>query len=104
MVKSSFGKAPAKGTKSRYALIMMLRGAKSSDIRDQYSLGPTELFSIVSRLRNDCGYDIRAFPPKRKGSHGSPPSIYKCVGKMKWDGSYRSFIDDDVQAYLAERN
>lgn len=103
-IKSGFSRPPAKGTKNRKALIMMLRGATAPAIIEACEFkGASPMSRIVMRLRDECGYDIRHFPnPTPNGKCGRTPGLYKVIGKMKWDGSYRSFINDDVEAFFAK--
>lgn len=67
----------------------------------ELDLAPTNhLTTLITNLRDQRGWDIRGFPmrpddprfPPAKRS-GRYPQVYKVVGKMKWDGTYRSFID-----------
>lgn len=88
--KNKFSKPPRKGTKARNVLLLMLKpeGFARNDIEDE----PHNLTTLIATLRDDKGYDIRKFP-KRKSDKGRAKSVYRCIGKMRWDGSYRSFTE-----------
>lgn len=52
------------------------------------------------RLRDECGFDIRAtldLKNKPKGK-GRTPYVYRIVGRYKWNGGYVSFINPDDYA------
>lgn len=102
-VRNRFGRTPRKGTKTREVLLMMLRpqGAASYEIDRLFGKGFCAA-AIVRTLRDDKGWDVRTFSMPRSDSphqYGRLPVVHKVVGKMKWDGSYRSFVKggEDVQ-------
>jgi len=100
---SGFGRTPAKGTKARQALLLMLRpgGATYSELFEVYSPknNKDHISNLVSCFVNEKGWDIRTFvlpetdPRFVKKKAGRPRVIHRIVGKMRWDGSYRSFVN-----------
>lgn len=100
--KQGFGRPPRKGTKLRKCLIMMLRpqGILASEIYEIYEIG--SYTNIINSLINEKGYDIRIMPSNVKSALQTNRTLmtYKCVGKMRWDGSYRSFNSRSLEDEL----
>lgn len=99
---SGFGRTPAKGTKARQALLLLIRpqGATSKDICRLYA-PKDQSTTLVEYFRNEKGWDIRTSPlapedPRQQDFSAKkrrPPVVHRIVGRMRWDGSYRSFVD-----------
>lgn len=95
-----FRRAPRKGSKSRRLLMLALRpcGVLSTDARALFA-SKDVLGRTLATLYDECGYDIRSFPSRvATEGRGRPPVIYRLVGKLRWDGSYRSFIHREIIA------
>jgi len=88
-VRNKFSKSPGKGTKSRDVLIMLLKGCTGSDTKAALGVDTSDLLTIIHRARDFCGWDIRTFKPNGEKYR---TNIHMIVGKMKWDGSYKSLI------------
>jgi hypothetical protein len=104
-----FGRSPAKGTKIRQFLLMALRsqGVTSWEAVQAGLIRERGLSAFLTMLRDMKGYDVKAFrlaPEQRTlarvgaiGVRGkNPPLVYRLVGRMKWDGSYRTFLRLDA--------
>lgn len=83
-----FKKSPRKGSRLRAFLIACLgnEGICGPDATEIIGDGASVAVA-VNNLRDQKGWDVRSF--KR---HGVRSVTYRCVGKMRWDGSYRSFV------------
>jgi hypothetical protein len=113
-IRRSFGCSPKKGTKIRQILLRTLRPEGLTPYeayREGWVRSQSALTSLVEMLRDQKGWDVRVFPlakddPRRSIVHGRgrgvggltserPGSwtVLRCVGRMRWDGSYRSFVD-----------
>lgn len=73
---------------------MLLRreGATVHELRTATDMSSVVIHGVLSRLNFDCGFDIRGFTA-RQHTTGRPPKRYKIVGRAKWHGGYRSFIE-----------
>lgn len=108
----NFGRAPKKGSKLRASVLLMLRpqGATNPEVCEVYGTdykrgagGANQVYNVIEALREQKGYDVRTFPlpphdPRQAGfsdpsTVGRRPVVHRVVGKMRWDGSYRSFVD-----------
>lgn len=108
-VTRGFGCSPAKGTQARKLVLMLMRpqGVTSWEAREAFVTERRSFGCLVEQLRDQKGYDIRSFPIpegertiERVGpsavSSKCPPRVWRLVGKMRWNGTYRSFIRLDV--------
>lgn len=98
--KDRFGCTPRKGTKLRAFLRLALRPQGVTAAEAAVIFGTAKLpTQCIRALRDEKGWDVRAFNRKCLGQDISEGDhsyvIYRCVGKMKWDGSYRSFVRGD---------
>ena len=59
---------------------------------EEIGIDKTHVSAAVRAFRDEKGYDIRVFNAEPTGRRGRRNAIYKCVGKFRWDGSYRSFV------------
>lgn len=91
-----YGCSPHKGTKRRSLLLLLLRpqGATYKELEEVTGYGFGTVNNEIGTLKDQKGWDIRAFPLKkgfRKGRKGR--LVYKVVGKLKWNGGYRTLVD-----------
>jgi hypothetical protein len=87
---------PAKGTKSRALLLGMLskRGLTASEALERgYLARRSAMAAMLSQFYNTGGWDIRGFT-EPSGTPSSPFVRYRIVGRFRWEGGYRSFIED----------
>ncbi len=102
-VSSRLGRPPAKGTARRQFLLMALRPQGVTSWETSQFMTPSVFHGHLTALREEKGYDIRAFPiprerrtAERVGTNGvtcrKPPVIYRLVGKRRWNGTYRDFV------------
>ena len=84
--KTGLSRPPRKGTKSRIVVNALLRGTTASEVEELVGWGKGSFNAFLDKLTDQCGYDVRKTSIR-------PRSTYLIVGKMKWDGSYRSFRD-----------
>lgn len=96
--KSGFSRSPRKGTTSRKILLLCLTGYTVEEMSHACRCPIRTVTKTIDRLRDDCGWDIRRFPRSGRTLNDRRVSVFKVVGKMKWDGSYRSFIERQVEA------
>ncbi len=96
---AGFGKPPKKGTKSRSFLLQALRpeGADSFVFSRSIGTNGVGLSRLAQIMIDQKGYDLRTFLNGKHavcwdGRKGRPMVSWRLVGKMRWDGSYRSFI------------
>lgn len=104
--KHGYGRAPAKGSKLRQALLMMLR-PQGATVHELIEAGlvsdPRRMGHLWIQLRDYKGYDIRPFPLTdrteqrcgpilNKGRPGRQPVAYRCLGRWTWNRRYRPFI------------
>lgn len=70
----------------------MLRstGATAEEMNDLFDA--RNLAKCLRRLRDMSGYDIRSFPV----TAGKSRVAYRLVGKIRWNGGYRSFLGRSV--------
>jgi hypothetical protein len=89
---------PAKGTKTRAAVNLMLRreGATTYEIADVTNMSLSAAGSVVQQLIDQRGFDIAVFPEPLTGRRGRRACRYKIIGRYRWDGSYRSFVSTDA--------
>jgi hypothetical protein len=97
---TKWGRSPAKGTLLRRMLKMLMRPEGATTFEMLEAGIPSGGGSYMGVLRDQKGWDIRAFPcPEErrepvKGARGRrPPVVYKVVGRMRWDGGYRTLVD-----------
>jgi hypothetical protein len=98
-----FGRTPVKGSLMRRMLKMMLRpeGATTFELIE-VGLRNALIHHYTEVLRNEKGWDVRLFPCPRYRRRSPKGYVYKIVGKMRWDGSYRSLITKDQLDGLTE--
>jgi hypothetical protein len=101
--KHGYGRAPAKGTKSRQLLLMLLRpqGATTWELVQAGLLTRNRsMGQWLIQLEDQKGYDIRSFPLhertlERVGPVGMtskrPPLVYKLLGRWTWDRRFRPY-------------
>lgn len=96
--KNRWVRTPRVGTKANEIFRALLNGISS---RDLPNLGFTQvqLHREVRRLSDECGFDVRSFlgapDGRHSGARGSrkQSTIYKIVGRVKWNGGYVSFTE-----------
>lgn len=99
---AEYGRSPKKGTKTRAALILMLRpqGATSEDFK-AIGLGgrvhSAYYGAYIEVLINQKGWDIRTFDIPNRG-HKGPRVRYKVIGKYLPKRRYRSLISSASSA------
>ena len=99
MPKSNFSRSPRKGTKGREILLLLVRprGATVAEIEDKIGkLRSGGLQTYMRRFSDEMGWDIRSFPDPLTDhpGRGAKPVVYRVIGKMKWDCTYRSFVNN----------
>ena len=101
---TGFGCPPKKGTAARKVLLRAL-SANGVTVHEALSMGlvksARQFSMMVVALADQKGYDIRLFPcdPSRCAKtwrNGGRKNAYRLVGKMRWDGSYRSFVNPET--------
>lgn len=96
--KTRWARTPRVGTKTNEIFRALLKGISSRDI-DSLGINRSNLSQTIRRLSDDCGFDVRQFrgapDGKHTGTRGSKtrPTIYKIVGRVKWNGGYVSFTE-----------
>lgn len=88
---------PRRGTKASLLLELLLRqqGCTAMEAQEAGAVkAHDQMHCVMERLNNDCGYDVRTFPksPDRPSPTGRSSAVYKCVGRMEWDGGYQDFV------------
>jgi hypothetical protein len=96
---TKWGRSPAKGTLLRRLLKMLMR-PEGVTAFEAFEAGINSITTYIVVLRDQKGWDIRSFPcpvERREMIHGTrhtkPPVVYKVVGRMRWDGGYRTLVD-----------
>ena len=106
MAKEAFTE-PKRGSKTSLFLELSMRkqGVTRKEALLIAGVDAAAAASLVERLLNDCGYDIRSFGKgaKRTGKAGRPTVIYRCVGRFRWDGGYDDYLAP-VYATAADEN
>lgn len=90
---------PRKDSKSRNIALMLLRdeGATMQEIRETTGMSSVVAHGVLARLDFDCGFDIRRFTEKHIDPTTSrPPLRYRIVGRSRWNGGYRSFVEGSI--------
>lgn len=104
--KSSYTCSPGKGTKSRAALLAMLRetGLTGQEaVQRGFVVSASSLGTMVSKFRDMQGFDIVGVPTeinrKAMAHLNARKSVlaYRVVGKYRWDGTYRSFVERSIR-------
>ena len=88
---------PAKGTKKRKMLAMLLRcqGATGPELAAALGAKLSNVQPMIEELMNFKGWDIRTVGQINAPGKGRPASIKKIVGRYRENGRYRSFIRGD---------
>jgi hypothetical protein len=98
--RNRWGRSPAKGSLTRRALKMLMRpeGATIFELVEA-GLSPRSAARVLTVFRDEKGWDVRSFPCRDESRlwpdvHRTKPSnVHKIVGRLRWDGSYRSLVD-----------
>jgi hypothetical protein len=96
---AGFGRPPVKGSLRRSFLLQALSTQGiSCQAADVLFRGKGKCRAAVACLINEKGYDLRAFKngDRSQSGIGAPHKSWRLVGKMRWDGSYRSFINPEA--------
>ncbi len=89
---------PKKGTKARRLVLALLK-PKGLTLREMKNLlGFT--YSHLAHLQDFGGWDIKAFivdnPSPIDGKRHHKVYSYRIVGRLRFKGGYRSFVNDDI--------
>lgn len=79
---------------------MLLRpqGATRLEIINRLGVSENAIAGMIVVLNDQKGWDIRSFPRKELHTgRGRMPVVYKVVGKVRWNGGYRSFLKEPVR-------
>jgi len=93
--RRSLDTMPAKGTKLRQMIILLLRpqGATIAEIAGVTNQSINNIWGLIDKLQDFRGWDIRGFPdPSAKGRPGRNNKIYKIVGKTTDSGRYKDLV------------
>jgi hypothetical protein len=104
-IPRGFGRPPAKGTQARQVLLLALRpqGVTAWEARQAGVTTKQSFGCLLDQFLDQKGYDVRSFPLpndqrtlERVGPSAvkskKPPRVWRLVGKLRWNGTYRSFI------------
>lgn len=85
---------PAKGTKEREIILLMLkRGVSFSELQYLKLVRHREnIFCLINRLEYDHGMDVRLIDEIKIGHKFH--AFYRIVGRHRWNGMYRPFSDE----------
>lgn len=88
--------SPRKGTKVR-ALINLLLKPQGMTTFEAVQAGlvkeSTSISGVLARLEYECGFDIRVVGASPRVLKGRRAYIYRIVGRHRWNGQYRSFVN-----------
>lgn len=93
------GRPPAKGSKTRAVLLMLLReeGVTRHEAFGVIQSKGTQFSKVIEILVDQKGWDIRPFrlpSHERTGHRHGPRQAWKAVGKYRRNGTYRSLIKE----------
>lgn len=105
-----FGRPPAKSTLTRRLLLLAMRPEGVTEKESREAGAPANRLASLfgTYLPNEKGYDLRHFRCEKHRActgyrNNTNAWAWRLVGKYRWNGTYRSFLNNYAHDASADR-